>query len=74
MTYKDNPSILCNVTNESDMVLKSLFAELAERMDEAFRKPQCSTGVGWMLVMDTSICKVLQSVNHSIIHASSCTR
>ena len=46
--------------------------ESTERMDEAFRKPQCSMGVGWILAMDTLICKVLQPVNHRITHASRC--
>ena len=76
-TYRDNPSTLCSVTDGIDMVLNSPFAnenELAERMDEAFRKPQYSTGVGWMLVMDTLIYKVSQCVNHSTTHASRCAR
>ena len=38
MTYKDNLRRFCNVTQK--MVMSSKENELAERMDEAFRKPQ----------------------------------
>ncbi len=60
MTYKDNPSMFRNVTQKMDMVLTALFAqenEFPERVDEAFREPQCSTSVDWILVMDNLICK-----------------